>query len=139
MSERRLRLAVAALSALGAAVAAYLVVAHLTNSTVACVTGGCATVQGSRYAELAGVPVAALGLAGYLVLAASAAFRSELARVVGAVAALGGFVFAIYLVWVQVAVLDAICQWCLTSDALLALLVPATLLRLREPLRASGV
>jgi uncharacterized membrane protein len=131
-SDRRLRGAVLVLSTLGAVVTSYLTYAHLAHAPVSCVTGGCETVQTSRYAELAGVPVAALGLAGYAVLAASACSRADLARALGAAAALAGFVFAAYLVYVQVAVLHALCQWCLTSDVLLALLVPATLLRLRD-------
>jgi uncharacterized membrane protein len=131
MTDRRLRAAIAVLSVLGAAVAAYLTWAHFAHVRVACATGGCETVQSSRYAELAGIPVAALGLAAYVGLAATAAFRGDLWRAAGAAVALGGFGFAAYLVYVQAAVLDAFCQWCLASDAILLLLVPATLLRLR--------
>ena len=132
MSDRRLRAAIVVLATLGGGIATYLTVAHFAHVQVACVTGGCETVQTSRYAELGGVPVAVIGLAGYVLLAATAGFRSDLARVAGAAAALGGFVFAVYLIWVQVHVLGAICQWCMASDFLLALLVPATLLRLRD-------
>ena len=121
------------LALLGAAIAAYLTVAHLTHTSVACATGGCETVQTSKYSELAGVPVAALGLAGYLVLVASACSRADLARVAGAAAALGGFVFAVYLIYVQVALIGAVCQWCMTSDAILLLLVPTTSIRVLKP------
>jgi uncharacterized membrane protein len=129
MSDGRLRAAIVVLSTLGAGIAAYLTVAHVTHVRVACATGGCETVQTSRYAELAGVPVAALGLAAYLVLAASAASGADLARALGFATALAGLAFAAYLLYVQAAVLDAYCQWCLASDALLCLLAPATLLR----------
>ena len=129
MSDARLRAAILALSALGAAVAAYLTVAHLADARVACATGGCETVQGSRYAEVGGVPVAAIGLAGYLVLAASAASARDLARAAGLAAALAGAAVAAYLLYVQAALLGAYCQWCLASDAILALLLPATLVR----------
>ena len=132
MTERRLRTAIAALAVLGAGIAAYLTVAHLTHTQVACVTGGCETVQSSKYSELVGVPVAAIGLAGYALIGATAGFRSDVARVTGAAAALAGFVFAVYLIYVQIGVIGAVCQWCLTSDVLLALLVAATFLRLRE-------
>lgn len=131
MTERRLRIAIGLLSLLGAGIAAYLTAAHLADASLLCATGGCETVQRSRYAELAGVPVAALGLAGYVAIAATAAARTERWRAAGFVLALTGLAFAGYLVWVQVGVLHAICQWCLGSDAILALLVPATLLRLR--------
>jgi uncharacterized membrane protein len=131
VSDRRLRGAVLLLSLLGAGIASYLTYAHVAHVQVSCATGGCETVQTSRYAELGGVPVAALGLAGYVLLAASAAFRADLARALGFAAALGGLAFAAYLFYVQAAVLEAYCQWCLASDAVLALLVPVTLLRLR--------
>jgi uncharacterized membrane protein len=129
VSDRRLRAAILALSTLGAGIAAYLTAAHLAHVRVACATGGCETVQTSRYAELAGVPVAALGLGAYLLLGASAAFGADLARAAGLAVALSGLVFAVYLLYIQAAVLDAYCQRCLASDAIMLLLVPATLLR----------
>ena len=66
MSERSLRLATAALALAGAAVATYLLVVRATGSSLVCSTGGCEAVQSSPYAELAGVPVALLGLIGFL-------------------------------------------------------------------------
>jgi uncharacterized membrane protein len=133
MTDRRLRGVVAVLSTLGAGIAAYLTLVHFAHLPISCATGGCETVQTSRWSELAGIPVAALGLGGYLVLATTAAFRADLARAVGVTAALAGFGFAAYLIYVQAALLGAFCQWCLASDAILALLVPVTLLRLRAP------
>lgn len=140
MSDRHLRSAVLVLAALGAAAAGYLTYTHLAGAPPACATGGCETVQESRYSELAGIPVAALGLAGYLAIAATAASRAEAGRAAGFVFALAGLAFAGYLVYVQVGVLRALCQWCLASDAVLALLVVATALRLQErrPTPAGG-
>ena len=132
MTDRRLRVAVAVLSTVGAGIAADLTYAHVTGSPLACATGGCEIVDHSRYSELAGIPVAALGLAGYIALATTAAFRSDIVRAAGAAFALAGFAFAAYLIYVQVALIDALCQWCLTSDGVLTLLVPVTLLRLRS-------
>ena len=131
MTDRTLRVVVVVLSTVGAGIAAYLTYAHVTNSSLACSTGGCDIVQHSKYAELAGIPVAALGLAGYAAIGATAAFRSDLVRAAGAAFALAGFAFGAYLIYVQVAVIDALCQWCLTSDGVLTVLVPVTLLRLR--------
>ena len=132
MTDRRLRLAVGILSAAGAAVAGYLTYARYTDTTLVCATGGCETVQRSDYALLAGIPVAVLGLGAYLVLLGTALSASELARVVGAVVAVSGTLFAAYLLYAQIVVIDAVCQWCVASDVLIALLAVACSLRLRS-------
>ncbi len=66
MSERSLRLASAVIAALGAAITVYLLYVRQSGGALACSTGGCETVQSSSYAEVLGVPVAALGLVGFL-------------------------------------------------------------------------
>jgi uncharacterized membrane protein len=131
VTERRLQQTICGLAVLGGAIAAYLTVAHLAHAPVACVSGGCETVQHSAYSELFGIPVAAIGLAGYVLIGASSRPRTDLARAAGAAAALAGLVFAAYLVYVQVSIIGAVCQWCIASDVVLALLVVATFLRLR--------
>ena len=132
MTDRRLRLAVGILSAAGAAVAGYLTYARYTDTTLVCATGGCETVQRSDYALLAGIPVAVLGLGAYLILLGTALSASELARVVGAVVAVSGTLFAAYLLYAQIVVIDAVCQWCVASDVLIALLAVGCSLRLRS-------
>jgi uncharacterized membrane protein len=132
VTDRRLRLAVGILSAAGAAVAGYLTYARYTDTTLVCATGGCETVQRSDYALLAGIPVAVLGLGAYLILLGTALSASELARVVGAVVAVSGTLFAAYLLYAQIVVIDAVCQWCVASDVLIALLAVACSLRLRS-------
>ena len=65
----RLRVAVAAVATVGLGIAAYLTIAHYAGTSPVCaIAHGCATVQKSRYAELAGVPVALLGLLGYVAI-----------------------------------------------------------------------
>ena len=60
----RIRLASAVVAAAGLAIAAYLTVVHYAGGEPVCaIAHGCATVQKSDYAELAGIPVALLGLA----------------------------------------------------------------------------
>jgi uncharacterized membrane protein len=132
MTDGRLRAAIALVALAGAAVAAYLVYARYTHTQIACTTGGCETVQHSRYARLAGVPVAVLGLAAYLAIFATALSARVEAAAIAAAIALGGLAFAIYLIVIQVAVIDAICQWCLASDAILAVLAVLTVERLRR-------
>ena len=71
------RLASAALATLGAAITGYLLYVRENGGELVCSTGGCETVQNSPYAEVLGVPVAALGLAGFLGLFAAALGRGE--------------------------------------------------------------
>ena len=143
MSDRTLRGVIAALALAGAGIAAYLVYARYTATQLACTTGGCETVQHSKYARIGGVPVAVLGLAAYLAIFATALSARVEAAAIGAAIALGGLAFAIYLIVIQVAVIDAICQWCLASDAILAVLAVLTIERLRRlagsPHESSGV
>ena len=132
MSDRSLRIAVAALALMGAGIAAYLTYARYAHVTIACSTGGCETVQSSDYAEIVGIPVAVLGLTGYLAIFATALLRGERARVVGAGLALGGLIFSLYLILVQVFAIEAFCQWCLASDAVMLVLTAAALARVRQ-------
>ena len=131
MSERTLRLASAALAAVGAAITGYLLYVRETGGALVCSTGGCETVQSSPYAEVLGVPVAALGLAGFLGLLAAALARGEWARLSQATLALSAFLFSAYLLYIQLAVIDAICQWCLATDVLTTAIAALALLRLR--------
>lgn len=133
MSERTIRTASAALAAVGAAIAGYLVYVRATGGTLVCATGGCETVQHSKYAEVLGVPVAVLGLAGFAGLFAAALARGEWARLAQATLALAAFLFGAYLLYVQLVVLEAICQWCVASDAVTTAITALALLRLRLP------
>ncbi len=135
MTDRSLRAAIVALALAGAAVTAYLVYARYTGTRIACATGGCETVQHSKYAKVAGIPVAALGLAAYLAVFATALSGRIEAAALAAAIVLAGLVFGVYLIVIQVAVIDAICQWCLVSDGILAALGVATAERLRRATR----
>ena len=130
MSERGTRLAVAAFALVGAAIAAYLTYVHYTGGAVACSTGGCELVQNSSYSKLAGVPVSLIGLIGYLLIFASVFVRGEVGAVVGGALTLIGFAFAMYLLYVQLAIIEAICHWCVGSDAVMAVLLVLAVLRL---------
>ena len=131
MSERTLRLASAALAAVGAAITAYLLYVRQTGSALVCTTGGCETVQSSSYAEVLGVPVAGLGLAGFIGLLVAALVRGEWARLSQATLALSALLFSAYLLYIQVAVIEAVCQWCLATDIITTAIAALALLRLR--------
>jgi uncharacterized membrane protein len=131
VSERGLRLATALLALAGMGIAAYLTYVHYSGAAIACSTGGCEKVQTSSYAELAGIPVAVIGLVGYFLILLTAFVVGEVGAVAAVGLTLGGFAFAVYLIYVQVALIDALCIWCLASDAVLGVLVLVSLWRAR--------
>ena len=132
MTERRLRLAIAALAVAGLVIAGYLTYVHYSDLKPFCVAGGggCEKVQTSDYAKLAGIPVALLGLIGYVLILGSLWVRGEAGRVAGAVLALSGFGFSAYLTYREIYTIDAICQWCVASAVVMTLLAALTVWRL---------
>ena len=136
MSDRALRVGLAVVAIAGIAVAGYLTYVHYQPDALICTSsGGCETVQESSYAELAGVPVALLGLLAWIAVLLLVAWDSELARTLVAAIALGAAGFALYLITLQAFVIDAWCVWCLVNDVVLVpLLAILALWRvLREP------
>lgn len=130
MSDRRLRAGVAVLALAGLGVAGYLTYVHYHGGHVLCgISHGCETVQSSTYAKLAGVPVALLGLAGYALILASLFVRGEAGRMGGALLALVGFGFSAYLTGRELFTIDAICQWCVVSAALMTALAVLCVMR----------
>jgi uncharacterized membrane protein len=115
-----LRRLTAAACLVGAGIAAYLTYVHYAHTTPICTTGGCEKVQKSKYAELAGIPVAVLGLASYVVLFALSFVRRVEAALGGVFFAAVGVAFSGYLLWAQLGPIDAICQWCLGNDLTIA-------------------
>jgi uncharacterized membrane protein len=139
VSERFFRRAVGAVALVGIGIAAYLTYVRYTGGTVACTTGGCELVQGSRYAEVAGVPVALIGLIGYVLIFGSTLLPGELGAAIGLALTVSGFAFAMYLLYVQAALIEAYCHWCLASDGVMTALLVLAVLRLRAAIRtASG-
>lgn len=120
-------------------VSGYLSYSELTESEVACVESGsfnCNAVQNSVYSEVMGIKVAYLGfgvnlvILGLLLLEDRIAFLQEngLTLLFGIV--FFGFLYSVYLVYIQAAVLDSYCQWCLSHEVLITLLFVVTGLRL---------
>jgi uncharacterized membrane protein len=131
VSPRALRLATAALALAGVAIAGYLTYVHYAGLDPVCVGGGggCERVQASRWAELAGVPVAVLGLGGYVAILASLALPEEPGRTAAAFLALVGFGFSAWLTYVELFEIDAICQWCVASAAVMTALAAVSVAR----------
>ena len=110
-------------------IAGYLTWVHFAELQPYCVGGGggCERVQSSPYAKVAGVPVAVVGLAGYVAVLVSLAHSD---RSVTAFLGLVGFGFSAYLTYLELAVIDAVCQWCVASALVMTALAVAAVVRL---------
>jgi uncharacterized membrane protein len=130
--ERKLAIWIGAIALIGVGIATYLVYIHYAGIKPICAAGGggCEKVQSSDYAKLAGIPVAVLGLAGYLAILASLFVPGDLGRLAGAAIALSGFGFSLYLTYREIFTIKAICQWCIGSAVLMTLLAGLTVARL---------
>ena len=130
LSERNLRIAAAMLALVGIGVATYIAIAESGGGAPKCLVGGsgCETVANSKYSDLAGLNVAVIGIAGYVLLLAAAIVPGDLGRFGGFLTALVGFGFSAYLTYLELFVIDAICQWCVASAVVMtvSLAVAAT-------------
>jgi uncharacterized membrane protein len=127
-----LRHATAALALAGVAIAGYLTYVHYAALEPICVGGGgaCERVQSSPWAELAGIPVALLGLIAYATILASLALPDALGRSLAALTSLIGFGFSAWLTYVELVKIDAVCQWCVASALVMTALAAVSVARL---------
>jgi uncharacterized membrane protein len=131
-----------ALTVIGLGVAGYLTYVHYSGATVICSTKGntCAQVQKSQYSELVGVPVALIGLLGYIAILGSLLLpESERSRFLTACLTLGGFGFSAYLTYRELFTLHKICEWCVSSAVIVTVLMVLAIWRfLRGDVQSSG-
>jgi uncharacterized membrane protein len=123
-SEKALRRAAGIVAALGIGVATYITIAESGGGAPACLAGGggCETVASSTYSDIAGLNVAVFGIVGYVLLLGAALLRGDDGRIVGFALALTGFGFSAYLTYLELFVIEAICQWCVASAVLMTVL-----------------
>jgi uncharacterized membrane protein len=123
LSERTLRIATGVLALAGIGVAIYIVIADSGGGAPKCLAGGtgCETVADSHYSHIAGINVAVFGIFGYALLLIAALVPGDAGRFGGFLTALVGFGFSLYLTYLELFVIDAICQWCVASAVLMSL------------------
>ena len=99
----------------------------------------CERVQTSRYAMFLGIPVAVIGLGGYVVLlaVALAGLQERFAANAGPTKVLvllsgGGVAFSAYLTYLELFTIHAICRWCVGSAVVIALIFGASVVGLKE-------
>ena len=122
------------LSLIGLADALYLTIQHVTGQSLQCtIVSGCSEVLSSRYSEVAGVPLAAVGAAAYFSvfsLATLAAFGYRTAGTLFTLLVAAMFLVSLWLIYLQAFVIGHFCQYCLLSAAITAgLLVTALMAR----------
>ena len=107
----------------GAVVSGLALQVHYSTATEPCSINAhwdCGVVNHSPFAVLHGVPVAAIGIAGYLMLAALGFFRQRFALMLVVIAA---FCFALRLTFIEELVLEVWCLYCVISQTIIALLL----------------
>ena len=126
MSPRALRVSMLVLATIGLADAAYLTYIHYAGIKPFCGTngGGCEIVQTSVYSELAGVPVALVGLIGYVVIVGSLlAPDTETSRFATVAFTVVGFGFSAYLTYRELFSIHHICEYCVGSAVIVTILM----------------
>lgn len=130
-----------ALSILGLLVSIYMTIYKLTNNEGMCLgSGDCSTVNASRYSEVNGIPVAVLGMIGYAAILAvhfmetrRSYFKQNGTLLIFGMA-LTGFIFTLWLVYVEVALIKALCPFCITSQVAMTIIFIISVIRLiRQP------
>jgi uncharacterized membrane protein len=122
-SERILRSAIAFVGVLGLCVATYILISDSTSGAPACLAGGggCETVAKSSYSHILGINVAVFGILGWIFILATVLWGNDYARLGGFLFTLGGFGFSIYLTYLEIWKIEAICQWCVANAILMTI------------------
>jgi uncharacterized membrane protein len=125
----------------GLFVSIYMTIYKITSNNAMCLgSGDCSTVNASRYAEVYGIPVATIGIAGYFAILLAHwyerrdKFFEKYSPMLIFGLALTGFLFTVYLIYVEFALLHALCPFCLTSQVAMTVIFIISIIRLvRQP------
>jgi uncharacterized membrane protein len=132
------RLPLVILSIIGLLDSIYLTWIKIAGKTAICANiGDCEAVNSSRYSEIGGIPIALLGAGAYLILLALLVLEvrrpawGEWTRMGFFGMSLAGTLYSAYLTYIEIAVLKAICPYCVLSAIVLLLLLVLSFLRMR--------
>ncbi|MBX3004611.1 MAG: vitamin K epoxide reductase family protein [Anaerolineales bacterium] len=138
-----LRTVLIGLAILGLLDAAYLTYIKVLEDGVCAISGGCAIVNTSPYASLAGIPIAAIGAVAYLAMLAVLWLeeRNDFFAVNGSMIVFGmaliGVLYSAYLTYLELYVIHAICPFCVVSAVILVAMLVVSILRLRNDLHTA--
>ncbi len=119
---KKMKIAAYVLAGIGLSVSVYLAWMKLSNSEIFCAgIGDCDVVNSSPYAEIGGIPIALFGAAAYAVLLgliavdAKPGFLGQNAGLMIFGITLAGTLYSAYLTYIEIAVIKAICPYCVVS------------------------
>ncbi len=139
--DKRLNQIVIALAVIGLLVSIYMTIYKITDNESMCVgSKDCSVVNASKYSEVNGIPVAVVGMIGYaailgvLFMERKPGFFMSNGTMILFGLTLTGFLFTIWLIYVEVALLKAYCPFCIASQTAMTLIFILTVIRLvRQP------
>lgn len=130
--QRGLRGALIGVGLAGLAISLYLTVERALGNAPSCIIGGgCATVQASRYSELAGIPVAWLGVAAYLGIIVAAVLPGARGGLAGLFVTTVSVGLSGWLTYVELFEIEEVCAWCVASAVLTVIAFGLAIARLQ--------
>ena len=137
----RIEIALVALAIIGLLVSVYMTIYKITSNDSMCIgSKDCSVVNASRYSEIYGIPVAVIGLLGYaviltvLLLERNPGFFKQNGAMLLFGLSLTGFLFTLYLIFLEIALIKAYCPFCITSQAAMTIIFILSVIRLvRQP------
>ncbi len=134
---KRLSQLTIALSIIGLLVSIYMTIYKITSNDAMCVgSKDCSVVNASPYSEVKGIPVAVIGVAGYLALLGvqwlerKPGWFQQNGTMVFFALSVTGFLFTLYLIFLEVALIKAYCPFCIASQAAMVLIFIISVIRL---------
>lgn len=135
--DKRLSQFLLALIVVGLLVSIYMTIYKVTSNENMCIgSKDCSVVNASRYSEVNGIPVAVIGMGGYATLLAllwlerRPGFFKENGSMIFFGVSLVGFLFTVYLVFVEIALIKAYCPFCITSQVSMTIIFILSVIRL---------
>ena len=135
--EKRLTQLTIAFIVVGLLVSIYMTIFKITSNESMCIgSKDCSVVNASRYSEVNGVPVAVIGVGGYasllalLWLGTRPGFFQQNGSMIFFGVSLIGFLFTVYLIYVEIALIKAYCPFCITSQVSMTIIFILAVIRL---------
>jgi len=137
----RIEITLVALAIIGLLVSVYMTIYKITSNDSMCIgSKDCSVVNQSRYAEIYGIPVAVFGILGYtailavLLLERNPGFFKQNGTMLLFGLSLTGFLFTLYLVFLEIAIIKAYCPFCITSQVAMTFIFILSVIRVvRQP------